>query len=128
MVECGLLQVRGLDLSSWMSCNVFRFPVLFFVWDCKDTVRCWRTGAASCRAAATELFGRKNLEKNTLAGPCFRVPKSASRKPATFEGTSRVEDSWLCERQLRLPEDAVLKNHRCILGARPCSDIAKKTL
>ena len=26
------------------------------------------TGAASCRAPATELFGRKNLEKSTLAG------------------------------------------------------------
>ena len=60
-----------------MSFNVFGFPVSFFVWDCTDTVRCWRTGAASCRAAATELFGRKNLEKSTLAGPCFRVPKSA---------------------------------------------------
>ena len=37
-------------------------------------------GAASCRAAATELFGRKNLEKSTLAGPCFRVPKSAENR------------------------------------------------
>ena len=63
-----------------MSFNVFRFPVSFFVWDCKDTVRCWRTGAASCRAAATELFGRKNLEKSTLAGPCFSVPKSAENR------------------------------------------------
>ena len=33
--------VRGLDLSScWMSFNVFRFPVSFFVWDCQDTVCC----------------------------------------------------------------------------------------
>ena len=46
----------------------------------------------------------------------------------THGDCSPVEDFWLRERQLRLPEDAVLKNHRCILGARPCSDIAKKTL
>ena len=42
-----------------------------------------------CRAAAAELFGRKNLEDSTLAGPCFQGAK-ISRKPATFEGTSRV--------------------------------------
>ena len=94
-----ILKVRGLDLSSCrMSFNVFRFPVSFFVWDCKDTVRCWRTGAASCRAAATELFGRKNLEKSTLAGPCFRVPKSAenrlrSKVPPELKIPGCVKDS-----------------------------------
>ena len=105
----------------------FDFQFRFFVSDCKDTVRCWRTGAASCRAAATELFSRKNLLKKYACRGLFQGAK-ISRKPATCEGTSRVEDSWLRERQLRFSEDAVLKNHRCILGARPCSDIAKKTL
>ena len=38
------------------------------------------TGAASCRAAAAELFGCKNLENSTLAGPCFRVPKLAENR------------------------------------------------
>ena len=47
-VKVSAFKVRGLDLSScWMSFNVFRFPVSFFVWDCKDTVRCWRTGQKS---------------------------------------------------------------------------------
>ena len=57
----------------------FDFQFRSFVWDCKDTVRCWRTGAASCRAAATELFGRKNLENSTLAA-LFQGAKSAENQ------------------------------------------------
>ena len=76
----------------------FDFQFRSFVWNCKDTVRCWRTGPASCRATATELFGRKNLENSTLAGLCFRKPKSAenrlrSKVPLELKIPGCVKDS-----------------------------------
>ena len=87
-----------------MSFSVFRFPVSFFVWDCEDTVRCWRTGAASCRAAAAKLFGRKKLENSTLAGPCFRAPKSSenrlrSKVPPELKIPGCVKDSCAYSRR-----------------------------
>ena len=95
--------VDWIYLATGCSFNVFRFRVSFFVWDCENTVRCWRTGVASCRAAAAKLFDRKNLE-STLAGPCFRAPKSSenrlrSKIPPELKIPGCVKDSCAYSRR-----------------------------
>ena len=68
----------------------------------------------------------KTLKTARLQGPVSGA--KISRKPAKLEGTSRVEGTWLRESSCAYPRTHFLKNHNCILRARPCSNIAKKTL
>ena len=67
----------------------------------------------------------KNLENSTLAGPCFRVPKSAQNRlrakvPPELKISGCVKDNCACPR-------THFKESQRHPRAQPCSDLAKKT-